>query len=337
MQSTTQQKSKNCPKMNVGGQAVIEGVMMRSPRAMSIAVRRANKEINTKLDKWQSVAEKITFLRWPFFRGVIVLIESMINGIQALSFSAQKAMEDEKTSQSSAETNSPNEGKLEKAAIGGSISLAFFVGILLFVVAPHLITELLFRNTNISLQNISFHLVDGVIKVVMFVSYIMGISFFKDIRRVFEYHGAEHKSIFTYEAGEKLTVENAKKYTTLHPRCGTSFIITVLLFSILAFSLVYPFLPEFGSMNIYLKKGLYIFLKIPLLFPIAGISYEFIKLSSRFQDTWWIKLFIFPGLLLQKITTKEPSDDQLEVALESLRAVLRKEISLGAQIDPSIL
>jgi len=161
--------------------------------------------------------------------------------------------------------------------------------------------------------------------------------FLKDIRRVFEYHGAEHKSIYAYEAGEKLTVENAKKYTTLRQRCGTSFIITVLLLSIVIFSVIYPFLPEFTGMNTYLKKTLYIFLKIPLLFPIAGISYEFIKLSSRFQDTWWIKLFIFPGLLLQKITTKEPSDDQLEVALESLRAVLRKEISLGAQIDPSIL
>lgn len=302
--------------MNVGGQAVIEGVMMRGPKSIAIACRKPNNEIVLKEDKWISISEKLKFLKWPVFRGVIVLFESLINGIQALSFSANVAAEAEQEKEGKGE-----EKKLSKVAIAGSIIFAFILGMVIFVIVPHLLTEI----SGFDTKSFSFHLVDGIIKIIFFLGYIIGISFLKDIRRVFQYHGAEHKSIFAFEAGEELTVENIKKYTTKHARCGTSFIMIVLIISIFFFSAVYPFMPEFASLHPVLKKIVYIFIKIPLMFPIAGLAYETIKLSAKYKNKLLVKIFIAPGIWIQYITTKEPTDDMIEVAVASLKAVLERE------------
>jgi uncharacterized protein YqhQ len=169
-----------------------------------------------------------------------------------------------------------------------------------------------------------FHIVDGVIKMIISLGYLYLISFMKDIKRVFMYHGAEHKSIFAYENNEELSIENARKYRTFHPRCGTSFLLIVILVSILVFAVIFPFVPDFLT-NKWLNNAIMVFLKIILMFPIAGISYEFLKFSSKYQNNPILKVLIYPGLLLQRITTQPPTDDMLEVAIMSILAVLKEE------------
>jgi uncharacterized protein YqhQ len=295
-------------KMHVGGQAVIEGVMMRAPKWLAIAVRRPDGEIFVKEDRWLSLAEKWRFLRWPFVRGSLVVLEALVNGVQALTFSANQALEEDEES-------------LGNWALFCTIALGLGAGILLFVVLPHLISGLaghLF-GVQLGLEDFLFHLIDGVVKMVIFVGYIWFISLFKDIRRVFEYHGAEHKSVFAFEAGEDLTVENAKRFSTLHPRCGTAFILVVLLMSILFFAVVFPFVPFFDGSSGFTKQVTAILMKVLFIFPIAGLAYEIIKFSSRNMDRRLVRLAVLPGLWMQKLTTREPRDDQLEVALAALR------------------
>jgi uncharacterized protein YqhQ len=305
-------------KIKVGGQAVIEGVMMRSPKSLAIAVRKPNGEIVVKNDVWVSISEKLKFLKKPFFRGVIILIESLVNGISALSFSADQALD---------EGEEGEEKKIHPLAMAMTIAAAFGFGIVLFVIIPHYLTDLMSKmsESGFTVETYRFHLIDGLIKIAIFIAYVWGISLLEDIKRVFMYHGAEHKSIFAHEAGDELTVENAKKYSTLHPRCGTSFIMVVLLISILVFSSIFPMLPKFPGLPKYLKNLIHIFIKIPLMLPIAGISYEIIKLSGKKRDNKLLKVMTVPGLLMQKITTREPTDDQLEVALTALKAALQTE------------
>jgi uncharacterized protein YqhQ len=305
-------------KIRVGGQAVIEGVMMRSPKSLAIAVRKPNGEIVIKNDVWVSISEKIKILKKPFLRGTIILIESLINGISALSFSANQALDEEDTDK---------EEKIHPIAMAATIAFALAFGMFLFVVLPHYLTDLFSKVSKggFSVESYKFHLIDGFIKIGIFVAYVWGISLIGDIKRVFMYHGAEHKSIFAYEAGEELTVENARKYSTLHPRCGTSFILIVLLISIFLFSAIFPLFPKFPSLPKYLKNIIYIFIKIPLMMPIAGISYEIIRLSGKKRDNKILRLITLPGLMIQKITTKEPTDDQLEIAISALKAALQTE------------
>ncbi len=325
-------------RINVGGQAVIEGVMMRSPKSLAIAVRRPSGEIVVTERVWESLWERMSFLRWPFIRGAVVLLESLVNGIQALMFSANQAMIEEKeTPQSgepSAEANRDTENvqsegpaleenaepPLSKLMLAGTIAFSLGFGFLVFKGVPHMTTTLL----GLSTDSAAFHILDGTIKIAMFVAYVLGISLLPDIKRVFQYHGAEHKSIYAYESGEPLTVENARKYTTLHPRCGTSFIIIVLLSSIFVFMAVFPFLPAFHE-NRLINALLQIAVKLPLMLPIAGVSYEFLKWSSKHMNNPLVRGLVKPGLWLQLITTREPDDDQLEVALASLRKSLWRE------------
>ncbi len=328
-------------QMNVGGQAIIEGVMMRSPKSLAIAVRRADGEIVVTERVWESLWDRFRFLRWPFLRGTIVLIESLVNGVQALTFSANQAMigeeimerkraEEKGEATENGEKDAAGETKSDEAPVSrwmlmATVVASLLIGFLIFKGIPHMLTSL----TGLSTDSILFHILDGAIKITMFIGYVAAISLMPDIKRVFQYHGAEHKSIYVFENGEELTVENARKYTTLHPRCGTSFIILVLLSSILVFMVVFPFLPPFHE-NRWINALLQVAVKLPLMLPIAGVSYEILKWSSKHIDNPFVRLLIKPGLWLQLITTREPDDEQLEIALISLRKVLWRE-RVGAE------
>ena len=290
-------------KINIGGQAVIEGVMMRAPRSMAIAVRRPSGEIVVRKDVVVPLSERFPVVKLPIVRGAVALFSSLITGIKALNFSANEAMVEE-------EGNEKEE--LSSWAMAGTMAVAFGFGILLFFILPLYATKLLTQLAVISDNNIVFNLVDGVIRVAVFLIYIWSISRMKDIQRVFQYHGAEHKSIFAFEAGDELIVENVRKYSCLHPRCGTSFLLIVMLVSIVIFSLIpklWPFIMKAGA-------------RVVLLPLIAGVSYEFLKWSAKNDHSRLVKLIIAPGLALQRLTTREPDDSQLEVAIRSMQEAL---------------
>ena len=297
--------------IHVGGQAVIEGVMMRAPKSLAIALRRPNGEILVKEDKWRSLSERWSFLKWPFVRGSLIILEAMINGIQALTFSANQALEEQEES-------------LGDWALFLTIFVGLGAGVVLFVALPHVISSLVGRLFGVALgvEHLLFHLIDGAVKIIILLGYVWLISRFREIRRVFEYHGAEHKSVYVYEAGEALTVENAKKFSTLHPRCGTAFILVVLLISIFFFSIVFAFVPTPDAVPGVMKQMIAIIMKVLFMFPIAGLAYEMIRFGSRNMDRGLIRLAVLPGLWMQKLTTREPSDDQLEVALAALNGAL---------------
>ncbi|MFH1138563.1 MAG: DUF1385 domain-containing protein [Pseudomonadota bacterium] len=302
-------------KFNVGGQAVLEGVMMRSPKALAVAVRKPNGEVVVKESRWRGISDRVPLLKRPFFRGVVVLIEAMVNGIDALTFSANQALEGE------------NQDALGPWALTGTIAFSLGLGVALFVILPHYLSLLLGRLGPIAfgVDSLAFHAADGVIKLAVFLAYIWGISLLKDIARVFEYHGAEHKSIYAYEDGRELTVENAREYSRLHPRCGTAFIIVVLMISILLFAVVFPLIAARVQGGGWLVQLFFVGIKILLLFPIAGAAYELNRFAGRHMDWWLLKAAIMPGLWVQRITTKEPSDDQIEVALIALKKALALE------------
>ena len=296
-------------KKNVGGQAVIEGVMMRAPKSLAIAVRKPNDEIIVKREPLHPLGERYPILKWPILRGVVVLLESLIWGFKALTFSANEAVEMSEAPLSEGVTNPKKKNEIGGFTLALTLIFSIGMGIGLFVVLPAWLSGL------ITEKGFTFNLIDGVIRLVLFLAYILVISRIGQIKRVFEYHGAEHKSIYAYEAGEELTVENADKYSTLHPRCGTAFLLMVMFVSILFFAIFGKppsLLVRFGTRIIF----------IPL---IAGISYELTRLASKKQDIWPIRILIAPGLLMQKLTTKKPSAEQLQVAIKALKEVLAME------------
>ncbi|MEP6717887.1 MAG: DUF1385 domain-containing protein [bacterium] len=385
--------STNERDLIVGGQAVIEGVMMRTPNAYAIAVRKADGtivNIAARLPKW---SDKYPLLKLPVLRGSAVLVQSMGLGIKALNFSANEAFADAQEAEVEevqiALTPAVIEGEGDFAGItgavpglfpiptqkrsrdelkkggttaaAGSIIFALFFNVLLFVAAPLLLTNALFiaagwaptpsvastvqqppasrvnESPNAATENangawytrawtatktylhpvrpsIAFNLVDGVIRMSFFLIMIFSFSLLKDLRRVFEYHGAEHKTVFTWEAGLPLTVANARPQPRQHPRCGTSFLMIVMLVSIVLFSIV-----KFDSL-------VYNFLVRLALIPIvAGVSYEIIRVSAKKESGWFFKAITRPGVWLQNITTQEPDDQQLEVAIEALKESLKLE------------
>ncbi len=284
---------------DIGGQAVIEGVMMRSGNTWTVAVRDPEKEIVLKKE---GIVELPKPLKMPLLRGVVALVQSLSLGIKALLFSA--------------EASGHEQEKPSSFALAMTVTAAFAIGIILFLLLPLYMTKLLgmaFQPINES--SLLFNFIDGVIRVLFFLFYILAISMSKEIRRVFQYHGAEHKAVNAYEAGVELTPENVDRYGTLHPRCGTSFLLIVMMMSILIFSFIpkaWPFAGKFLSRIIL----------IPL---IAGISYEFIKFSSKKMGNPFIRVLAMPGLWLQKLTTGLPSRDQIEVAIRALTEVLDTE------------
>ena len=319
---------------SIGGQAVIEGVMMRSPNAFVVAVRKPDGSIRLRRDQWFGLSQKWNFLRKPFFRGVITLIEAMANGIVSLNYSANIAMDEEEREKALKKGKTIEEyeaGQKKKEKIDFqtflTIGTSFLFGMGLFVFVPHAATagiDSLF-NLNWDLDGFAFHFVDGSIKAFIFIMYIWIIGFIPDIKRVFQYHGAEHKSISTFESGEELVVENARKFTTLHPRCGTSFIFFLLFISIIIFSVLFAIVPVGQGLPTVLKHLVAILVKIAFMLPVAGISFEIIKFAGKYQNNILCKSLSFPGMMLQKLTTKEPDDKQLEVALASIKAVLSLE------------
>lgn len=295
-------------KINIGGQAVLEGVMMRAPRSLAIAVRRPDGEISVKKEVVVPLSERFPITKLPIVRGAVAMVSSLIIGIQALNFSANEAL-----------AEGEEKEELSNWAMGGTMAAAFGFGILLFFIMPLYLTKLLIPIIGDS--NLVFNLVDGLIRVVVFLLYILGISRMKDIQRVFQYHGAEHKSIFTFEAGEELTVENVRKYSCLHPRCGTSFLLIVMLVSIVVFSLIPKLWP------FYFKAGS----RVVLLPIIAGLSYEVLKWTAKHDSHPLVKMVIAPGLCLQRLTTREPDDHQIEVAIRSMNEAL--ELNDGFKDD----
>ncbi len=306
---------------NIGGQAVIEGVMMRSPHFVSIAVRRPDQKITIRTYPYSNLGKRSVFFRKPLIRGVVMLAESMIQGLDALSFSAAIAAQ-------GLEKHPGQEDELSNWEIISSILFALIFGMTLFVAVPHGLTVWITSSKALDLtaQSPWFHLVDGGLKMLILVGYIYLISKMKDIGRVFQYHGAEHKSIYTFEANEDLTVENARKQSTLHPRCGTSFLLFLVLISVLTFSVLFPVLKltEFSSHPLY-NHLLMILAKLVLMFPVAGLAYEAIRICAFRMNHAVFRFLIWPGLALQRLTTREPTDDQLEVALASLKQVLLLE------------
>jgi uncharacterized protein YqhQ len=286
-------------RFSVGGQAVIEGVMMRSPTYYATAVRTPGGTIVIQKTRYESLTHRFRFLNIPIVRGAINLVEMMWIGIQSLTYSASQASEENSDPK-------PKQTVGSNMAILGSVVLALTVGFALFFYLPLFLTEL----TNVQ-GSLAFNLVDGVFRLAIFLGYLLMIARWKEMKRIFQYHGAEHKTIYVFENGQDLTVANARPYTTLHPRCGTSFLLVVMLVSILVFALLGK--PETWG------DRLQRFAMIPV---IGGISYEFIRLSAKERFARFLKPAVWPGLTLQKVTTAEPSDDMLEVAIAALGACL---------------
>lgn len=306
----------------IGGQAVIEGVMMRSPKSLAIAVRRPDGGIVLREEAWLSFSARLPFLRWPLLRGATMLVESLYNGLLALNFSASVAFpEDDKAQKEAAKGNSA-------LWVTMAVSLAFAFG--LFKGVPHLSAWGLGRllggegDSALPMTSPLFHLVDGGIKLALFVGYIALISRMRDVKRLFMYHGAEHKSVHVWEAQEPLDVEHARGKSTAHPRCGTSLILLVIAVSILVFAAVLPFVPVLFPND--LAQALFLLaVKMPLLLPIAGIAYEGQRLAAKNPGNVVVRALIAPGMLMQRLTTREPGDAELEVALAALRKTVWRE------------
>ena len=306
------------PDLNIGGQAVIEGVMMRSKDRVSTAVRIPNGKIVVKTEEYKSLASKYKILNTPILRGAVAFVEMLILGIKTLNFSADVAMKEAEKEEAAKKGEEVSEKRSKSNSLMLVFSALFAVGfgIFVFFFIPLAITNWLDLDKNA----IGFNLLAGAIRLTMFVLYVWGISLFGEFKRIFQYHGAEHKSIFAYETGDELLPERAACHTRFHPRCGTSFILIVALIAILIYAVsdtIYTIYT--GHPPVLLTRFAIHFSLLPI---VAGGSYELLKLSGKTRDNKLTRVLIQPGLWLQKITTKEPSIDQLEVAIVALRASL---------------
>ena len=283
---------KNSVTEGVGGQAVIEGVMMKKGPKIAIAVRKPNKKISVKTETLHGIGERVKFLKWPFIRGTVNLFEQLIFGIKALNYSANEAIGED-------------EEKITKGEFFWTILFAIVVAVGIFIILPLYLTKVT------QTQGILFNVIDGVIRLGLFLLYIFGISFLADVKRLFQYHGAEHMTVHCYEAKKNLTVANVKKYGTAHKRCGTTFLLIVLIVSIFIFSLII-------SESFWIK----LLGRLVLLPVIAGISYELLKLGAKYPKNIILNALSYPGMMVQKMTTRKPDNKQLEVAIKALKAVV---------------
>jgi len=300
----------------VGGQAVLEGVMMRSPHAWAIACRKPSGEVCTHSEPLERLSEKRKWMAWPVVRGVATLGHAMTLGFRALKFSANVALDEVQPEPA------PNKKKLEisgwMAAVNIVISIGFFIFMYKFL--PLLAATELKRVNPLFGEQIIFNLVDGVIRIALFLLFIWGVSLWSDIHRVYEYHGAEHKTVYAFEHGDPLETAKVQKYSTYHPRCGTSFLMTVMIISIVVYTLVpvTTFWARFG-------------VRIALLPVIAGVSYEIIRFAAKHRGSLFA-LMTAPGLWLQRITTQPPSDDQAECAIVALDHAMELEKQHGGEL-----
>jgi uncharacterized protein YqhQ len=296
--------------VRVGGQAIMEGVMMRSPNFWGMAVRAPSGDLDLRAERFRSITRRSKLFRLPIIRGALSLGETLWLGMKALTLSTNVALGEEE--------------ELSKKEIAGTLIFALVLGFGLFLVAPVLGTKGLGSLLGSSIENpVLFNLVEGFIRIAIFIAYLLGITLIsKDIKRFFAYHGAEHKAIKVYERGEDLVPENARKLDTSHVRCGTSFVLYVLVLSILVFSLL------------GVEGWLYMIASRVVVIPlVAGIAFEFIMWSARHQDSALVRALVWPGLQMQKLTTREPTDDMVEVAMASLNKVLSMEKE--ADLEPN--
>jgi len=277
-------------KKIIGGQAVIEGVMMKTDRNMAVSVRLQNGKIKTKKEH---LSRRKKWFKWPFIRGVVNLYDVLVLGIKTLTWSANQQLEEKE--------------KLTGFQLAFTLFLSLGFGILIFIVIPF------FLASAIPVKGFWFNLIDGILRVFVLIVYLLLISLMSDVKQLFKYHGAEHKVVNCYDAGKKLDIKNVKKFSVLHPRCGTSFLVIVLVISILVFSFI------IGPW--YVK----LFGRILLLPVIASISYEILRLGGRFKDELFMKIINAPGMQIQKMTTRKPTPKQIEVAINAFNAVLRME------------
>ena len=308
------EKKQETFRTTIGGQALIEGILMRGPEKDAIVVR-APEGLVTKVTERKFVKDKFPILGWPIIRGMATFISSIITGVKALMFSADYFPDDESTQPSKfdqwLEKHVPAE-KLQNVLVAFSVILSLGMTLVLFMLLPTFIAGL-FHARSAALHN----LIEGVVKVLIFLAYLILCSKQKDVRRVFCYHGAEHKTIFCYEAGLPLTVENARIQPKHHPRCGTSFLFVVIIVSILVSSLVFPYI---NWQNIWVRIGV----KLLLLVPVVGITYEFNRAVGA-HDNKLTRILSAPGMWMQNFTTNEPDDSMLEVAIEAMKLVLPEE------------
>jgi len=279
------------PSLAFGGQAVIEGVMIRSRRHMVICMRKQNGEILTKTEEINSLSERNRILRLPFIRGILALFETLFLGVKGLIFSANAVLEEE-----------DEQFTYKEIAITVLLTLALTS---FFIVVPFLLTTLL------KLTGVVFNIVEAMVRLTIFLVYLKLISLWSELKRVFKFHGAEHKVINAYEAGVDLDVPNAREFSRLHPRCGTSFLFIVLLVSILLFSVM----PDLG----FFARLAYRVILIPVL---GAVSYEILKFSDRHRNSRIMRILVAPGLAFQRLTTREPDDDMISVALEAVKTVI---------------
>jgi uncharacterized protein YqhQ len=298
-------------KLNIGGQAVIEGIMIRGPKYNVVAVRKGKKIITKK----EKIKQRKGFYKLPVVRGFYNLIDMLVIGMKSLMWSADQQLEKDE--------------KISKKEMILSFVFAILFGVGIFMILPYVATNFIgyYEET----RPLLFNLIDGVIRIVLFLLYIVIISLMKDVRILFQYHGAEHKTIHCYEHNKKLDITNIKKYSTLHPRCGTAFLMFVLVVAILTFSIITPIIlmifPQLLDINAFPRRIILFLIRISLLPLIAGISYEFLKFSAKFEKNTIIKILISPGLFMQKITTKEPNKKQIEVAIVAVKKILQLEKS----------
>lgn len=302
-------------RTSIGGQAVIEGVMMRGPESIATAIRKADGEIAVETRPYKSFSQKVKLLKLPILRGVVAFFESMVIGMKTLVLSAEyfdlgMEEQDYKPSKFEAYLNKLLGDKFQDAVILFSVVLSLIFGVGLFVVLPLLAANFTFGEKGLFYQDrIMYNVVEGIVRIVIFILYIALISRMKDIQRVFEYHGAEHKTIHCYEHEEPLTVDNVRKYSVLHPRCGTSFLLIVMVVSIAVFSLFWS--------NIFWHTFL---IRLALLPVVAGLSFEVLKAAGRSENRI-VKALNAPGMWFQRFTTREPDDSQIEVAIKALENV----------------
>lgn len=299
----------------VGGQAVMEGVMMRAPHSYCVAVRKPSGEVITEESPLPRISEKYPAFKYPVLRGVGTLGQAMTLGMKALRFSAEAALDDGKEP-------AAGEKKKEISSFAMALNLLFSFGFFIFLYkfVPLYLTTLLEKVYPVLQNAVAFNFVDGLIRIAIFLTFLFGISRMKDIRRVFEYHGAEHKVVFNFESGQTVNISNAQKFPTLHPRCGTSFLLVVMVISMV----LYSFLP----LETFLAKFLG---RIAMLPVVVGLSYELIRYASKRQNSL-LALMTAPGLWLQKITTKPPADDQTEIAIRALDGAMALEKQQGGEL-----
>jgi uncharacterized protein YqhQ len=311
----------------IGGQAVIEGVMMRSPHAYCVAVRKPSGELATQTGPLVRPSERRRLWKIPVLRGLGTMGQALALGIRSLRFSANSALESENAVENAAENTAEGghgkaKGKAEVSSWVMAANLAFSLGffILLYKFVPLFLTTRLQQYVAAVENHFVFNLVDGLIRIALFLTFLLLVSRWSEIRRVFEYHGAEHKVVFNFESQQPVSVANARAFTTLHPRCGTSFLVVVMLISLGIYTLI-P-VESFGMRFL---------VRVALLPLIAGVSFELIRFAARRQGTLWASM-VAPGLWLQRITTKPPADDQLEVAIHALEEAMALEQQRGGDM-----